>query len=619
MAGSTIQHDGEGEHRMAEISRLGLFSPVNDTANSSNMDSMDTFTSISTQTSPMLDMEQFLKEEILNPIDSSYGSHDSDSTVIQYAQNVCRNTFEIDAQLNQNFTKDFHALSTKKRASTTINKFEALFNRYINAVRESEEATDLDIHTTFEEFKYDVITNYLSRTSTHFHSAIELDNSTNEYENQDDAKERLFIKLRDTPYAILLHSVMPKLIVFSIGSYIRNNIKLLGLRAKISLTILITSIVNMVNNAKNGVKFYANLMKYRTRKLLRRISDLERYFTKEKVRKRKVGTSKVNILSSSVHFLITVLVKRIHGFIMIGINPSSLWNYLVLYGLDHNLEELKVVRSITNNSGNCSCIWNDQFARLIRTLDYVKKILLCVIMSSVELRNNGFGDEEIKKCKAFTRKFLNKFGFEDPIMKEQNLQISTRILFITVNVSDLLDFLESFRKELGSGDYGYNTCETSELDTLSETNEDERVKELSDIIDRITTKIDLVELGINSKESNMEHLGKEIDDLVKCYREMASGKSKRMTFDNIELKKLRMSDILLDEFEEEQLKKHRRSSGLNVSLVSVVKEEEEEEACEDIVVDEQATATEEFKKTLEKLCMKKIPKETTGLDSSVLA
>lgn len=94
---------------------------------------------------------------------------------------------------------------------------------------------------------------------------------------------------------------------------------------------------------------------------------------------------------------------------------------------------------------------------------------------------------------------------------------------------------------------------------------------------------------------------------------------------NKELKKLRISEILLDEMSDgtdDKKKKKRRSSGIDLKLFSVVRSNADERAAESRNVEEteidvqtseiiQLDAPEkeaEFRETLEKLCLKQRPR-----------
>lgn len=561
---------------------------------------------------------------------------------------------------------------------------EDIVDNYIQSLEQSEIELNNEIYLAFEEFKFDVITDHLSlpvdstynRTiSTSAILGNDLSRSTTsrntscttigyfDYYSLNELEENLFIKLSDTPYLLLLHSIRPKLTSFSIFSFIRKNISKLNKKCTLALMSFAVSILNMTDNSSKGLKLYSRMLILRTKKMTTSLLNFESYLLKlvtikgnqfrkyNNITNNHSKQTRLNLISSSLHLLISVFVKRIGKMITYVSNIGSLWKYIAVYGLDGDFDEVKLVRNIVENPSACSCTWLNDPIKLIRTLQYVRKVLLCVIMSSMEVDEIEITDNE--NAILFMKNFWSKFGFDNIKWNIGSLTFATRLLGMSSCLDEFTSFINNLKNEIiddtlpilhesnyfnpnGETPSSFSTLNMSDnaykLDIVNERNEDERIRTLSSIVDRIGYKLDLVEIGMDNSDEGLLSVKNDIDALINCYNEVTSGTSlitnSTNTKNRNELKKLRMSEILLDEFNEssqqtaEKKQKNRRSSGFNVKLFSVVKSEEtnendqgkekEKEKDKDNFNNNkqefisEATSFDnnsEFRKTLEKLCL----------------
>ncbi|GAV30476.1 hypothetical protein PMKS-003990 [Pichia membranifaciens] len=202
----------------------------------------------------------------------------------------------------------------------------------------------------------------------------------------------------------------------------------------------------------------------------------------------------------------------------------------------------------------------------------------------------------------------------------------TPLLGMSTCIEEFTTFVDLIKEEVIAGEVQiFDSKESSEsnedsnedslsdniygLGVVRERNEDERIRELSAVVGKVGYKLDLIELGMDSKEGIFT-LKNDIDELLRCYNEVTSGKASKRnentTTKDKELKKLRMSEILLDDFDvaAEKSRRSRRSSGIDLRLFSVVKTSEDVKAdrCE-LVQSEERSSDTEFRKTLERLCL----------------
>lgn len=587
----------------------------------------------------------------------------TDSTVIHYISHENFNNINYISS-DEKFTSDIDLKEFEykyKYDDTTVdltNSFEIiteknisidnLIDTYMKTIIQSESELNEEIRLSFEEFKFDIITDHLSvPMDSKFGQP---NNNINEMERNvrnNEIKETgdsIHIKLSTTPYLLLIHSIRPKMMSFSLICFIRKNFKKLSIKNILSLLILSISILNMTNNANIGIKLYSNMLINRTEKLMNLLLELEKYFfnanlTRNNFKRRRNLTdnhnnmnniSKLNLISSSIHLLISVIVKRIGKMIGYVSDIGCLWKYIIVYGLNADLEEVKVVKNVIENQSACSCVWFNEPIRLIRTLQYVRKVLLCVIMSSMEMVD--VDDNDKQKAHIFMKQFWSKFGFDNIKWNIGKVTFATRLLGMSTCLDELIVFIDSLKNEIIGEDNKLGSLVNNDftdeydnnkdgnnifgLDIVNERNEDERINDLSQMVEKIAYKLDLIELGIDNGEG-LAILKNDINGLVSRYNEVTSGKSpmpiNRKKNDNMELKKLRMSEILLEEFNditEVDEKNRRRSSGLNIKLFSVVKDNNEEKekdakqlACSEIVTNQNEDVS-EFKKTLERLCSK---------------
>lgn len=567
--------------------------------------------------------------------------YESDNTVIQYTGNkkyLKEADFEINPDRSADNAEDFENSTRILEGTTDSNSNSNLsvsecIELYIGNLIEYEVELKNEVQLLFDEFKFDIIANHL----------LASDNKIGGH-NLADVNQELFnrnnisIQLSKTPYALLVHSIRPKLMSFSINCYLRKHLKSLKRKNTLVLLILSVSILNMFNNASGTLKFYSKMLICRTNKLISLFTTLERYFAscniglaRNNSKRRITGTyvnksSKLNLISSSIHFLISITVKRMEKLLKYGVNIGVLWKYLVVYELDGDFEEIKVVRNIIENPKSCACTWYNEPSRLLRTLKYVKKIFICFVMSSMEF--DDIMDEDNKeKYLLFMKNFWAKFGFEEIRWNNGTLRISTKILGIKTEIEGFTAFIESFTNEILDGesvnmeDFSSSTGNEEnyvrdfKLESLSERNEDDRIRELSRAVEQIAYKLDLIELGIQNEEA-LKNLNNDINKLVSCYNDVTTRKrSSAGSIANMDLKKLRMSEILLEEYEDDHPKKElRRSSGINVKLFSYAtggtdEQEGVEELDRDVLTscnDEEGdyeNSSKEFRRTLEKLCV----------------
>lgn len=532
---------------------------------------------------------------------------ESDDTVIYFGDK--KNNLE-----EENFTK-FMEGNTKRCLS-----IDDILDEYIYTVKQSEFDLINEVHLMFEEFKFDIITDHLSlpmesfitRRTNNSNFDIELNDKKTQYldESINGIGENMVINLSETPYLLLLHSISPKLMSFSILSFLRRNILNINRTNVLSLLILSISILNMTGNSSRGLKLYSRMLIFRTKKLLILLPKLEKYLIKSVKNKSNRQNNiyynsnfqnkktKLNLISSSIHLLISVFVKRIGKLISYVSNIGSLWKYIAVYALDNDFEEIKVIRNIIENPVSCSCTWVNDPLRLISSLQYVRKLLLCIIMSSMEIKENEKTEMiDNEKSIIFMKNFWSKFGFENIKWNINNLTFATRVLGMSTCLEELNIFIENLENEIIDEDIYINVENNVDnecydflsksdknylLDIVNEKNEDERIRNLNSIVSRIGYKLDLIELGVDNND-NIIKLKDDMNDLIKKYNELTSGKcsnTQDSIINDMSLKKMRMSQILFEEFDdnkEEIIKNKRRSSGINIKLFTVVKDKKEEE------------------------------------------
>lgn len=565
-------------------------------------------------------------------------------------ENDCENTTNI--------------LEGNTRANLSIDD---VADGYVYTLKQSQLELKNELHSAFEEFKFDIITDHLSlpfeSTYSRSLSGSYIDptnaNSVRHFDNINDRiEETVSIRISDTPYLVLLHSIRPQLMSFSIISFVRRRLSILKKRTTLSLMTLAISILNMANNSTEGLKVYSKMLIYRTQRLAFTLLQLEQFLSISATTKNLAKKSnsiinnnsdnsskrtRMNLMSSSIHLLISVFVKRIGKMITYVSDIGSLWKYIAVYGLDGDFDETKIVRNIIENPESCSCTWQNESGRLIRALQYVRKLSLCIIMSMMELEDHE--DKDKDKSVIFMRNFWAKFGFENVKWNVGSPTFATRLLGMCTCLDEFIVFVDSFKREIIEKDVHFSTgheqnnpindsneskCSRSAhgLDVVSEKNEDDRIRELNSMVSKIGYKLDLIELGMDTRDS-LFTLRNDIDELVRCYNEVTSGKALKrndslMTRNN-ELKKLRISEILLDEMSDgtdDKKKKKRRSSGIDLKLFSVVRSNADERAAESRNVEETEIDVQtseiiqldvpekeaEFRETLEKLCLKQRPR-----------
>ena len=549
----------------------------------------------------------------------------------------------INFELEQDCDNTTNILDGHTRRNLSI---EDIIDSYVCMLKQSQVELKNDIHRAFEEFKFDIITDHLSPPiETIYYRTVSGPNITSSehngrqaYEAYDREEETVSIRLSETPYLILLHSITPQLMSFSILSFLRRKLTLLDRRTILSLITLAVSILNMANNSSEGLKLYSKMLIHRTQKVTYSLLQLERFLStsvsaKSQAKRYNLAASgnknsskraNLALIASAIHLLISVFVKRIGKMITYISNIGSLWKYIAVYGLDGDFDEIRMVRNIIENPESCSCTWLNEPGRLIRALQYVRKISLCIILSLMEIEESEENDHV--KATIFMKNFWSKFGFESINWNVGSPTLATRLLGMCTCIEEFTTFVDLIKVEVIAGEVqifdsrepsGSNeeSNEDSRSDNIyglgvvRERNEDEKIRELSSVVGKVGYKLDLIELGMDSKEGIFT-LKNDIDELLRCYNEVTSGKASKRnentTTKDKELKKLRMSEILLDDFDvaAEKSRRNRRSSGIDLRLFSVVKTSEEVKAdrCE-IVQSEERSSDTEFRKTLERLCL----------------
>ena len=213
----------------------------------------------------------------------------------------------------------------------------------------SDIANKEEIRRINESFKFDMINDELLKRGDGNYDIKEI---INEYS----------ISISKTPYKVLLHSIKPKIIAFSILSYIRGHIienKLSNgsiRREIIQLIIISILILNAVQNASIGLQIYMNIFVERSRLMVKSIRRLEGIYE-------KYGDSK-RIVKISEQFLVECIMMRVKR-IRRWSNNAVLKTYLSLY----DVKEI-----------------DQETMRLCE----VKRFLLCVLMSlSIDNNNNN--------------------------------------------------------------------------------------------------------------------------------------------------------------------------------------------------------------------------------------
>lgn len=543
---------------------------------------------------------------------------------------------------------------------------------YVNSIKQSKTNLNNELYSLFEEFKFDLITDHLSIPIESIHShhndryknILKFDSNNNGNQNKIQT-----IDLSTTIYSLLLHSIKPELYSFAILCFVKRKFHKLNKKTILSLLILSVYNINMVNNASIGIKLYANTIITRTNKFISLLTLLEKYFFDFNIMKNNKKwnntninnvhsnvnnnsklITKLNLISSSIHLLISILVKKIGKMITFVLDIGCLWKYIVVYGLNNDLEEIKIIRNIIENPTTCSCIWFNEINRLIKTLQYIKKLFLCIIMSCIEIKNNENKAEDENKAKIFMKNFWSKFGYKEIKWNINNLTFPSRLLGLSIILDDSVKFLQiikfeiiddnNFQLDKNEEKFSKDIEKNSRLEIVNERNEDERIREVSKIVDKIGYKLDLIELGIKNKDNNdnkennnseLFEIRNDINLLVNKYNEITSGKlvnslNKDITISPIRvtrcndnnLKKLRMSEILFDDNEtnssnNEFEKLNRRSSGnggLNIKLISIIKDTEIDENVysEDIL--RRNVSDKEFKDQLDSKLSDKYKKST---------
>ena len=599
-------------------------------------------------TSKLHDDENFLKRIRHDNVErvEPEGSFESDNTVIHYqystpkSQHNYRHSLDLEMDL-QEYAIDEDIFNTENLEGSTQThalSIDDLMDSYVANYLQFRNNVYNQLRSTLEEFKFDVFTNHLTMPDTSSRSRYStVDDNNNgddvggiERECLSSYGDDLYFKISDTPYMVLIHSIRPKLISFLILSHLRRRLRTAGAcetakyrRANIKLFILAVSILNMSNNAQLSLTLYFNVLMNRTRQILQTLGRFEKYVLLHMQRRSSASNSaQLNLLTSTLHTLVNLIVKKTRTMMSYGgMNINSLWQFLIIYGLNGDVEEGKIVRNVVG--ANCSCTWGNEPLRLLRALQYVKKVLLCVVMSVMECNDKRdevvVGGNTERDVVVFMKKFWRRFGYDygdyEFCGKWCGLTMATRWLGVSHTLVELNTIVKSLHSEICSMDGGSQTEENGHddvvrLDVVSEHNEDERVKVLSGIVEAISCKIDLVELGLDGG-AGFTSLSEDITKLVKYYDSMTRGSFSAggKSHDSFELKKLRMSEILLDDdetiedFSRNDAKKgDRRSSGMNFKLLNLVKENSAEND-EDIVDDGRKELDSAFKDTLEKLCL----------------
>ncbi|GMM30435.1 hypothetical protein DAMA08_031800 [Martiniozyma asiatica (nom. inval.)] len=470
-----------------------------------------------------------------------------------------------------------------------------LVDKYIQSTLNTYSALDHNLKTTFEAFKFDIIANQL--LANHSSSQSSLSTSISAVGS---SQNNMSINLSDTTYGPLLHSFRPRIVALSLLYYVKINYKLIKKHEKYKKILLAVSLINLECDARAGVRFYAQMIINRTKKMVSIMNNIDRKSINSTLLKFRKPNN-VEFVCSLYHFAINMFSRQVSEMIRYIDDIGWLWKYLVVYGLENSLthglhqEESKVIRCVTGNTNCCSCTWRNEPNRLLRALKYVKKISLCVIMSILEDETHAGDSNEADRIKA--QIFVNQF---DNLTSHQKLppltfptrllcliKIMDRIIFSFSNLYNEFNLLEPTISE--------DIASTVPLDVVPESNEDIRIQELGTLVNDLRQKLDMIELGHESN-NKFSTIGDDINNLLIKYQEMVNPKEeksinwKRRTSRRHSSK--RMSDLFfsdgdLDSIQNEK-ESRRRSSGLNFSLITVVP-------------DEESNSRDQLKKTLEKL------------------
>lgn len=555
-----------------------------------------------TESSPMGSIQTLYTNRKFSPADLETmeeqlfdESTESENTVIHYEENKFRYNDGVDLDLTSPISQRQASNDSIKYSKTLLNN---ILDEYTKGLKDYRDQVRQEVQSLFEECQFDIISNYMS-SSTKIESQRHFDEVVD---------SKILLQLSRTPYPLLLHSLRPQLTAASLLCFLRKHFTQITHKNLIKLIILSTTILNMSNNSLLGMKFYAQMMINRTKRIISQLLRLEEYFSgcsyninyqlnRRSIKQNK--NSKLNLVNSSMHFLISMIVNRIGRIVSFGLNTSTLQKYITIYGLDDETEEIKVVRNIAKNTSSCACTWYNEPTRILRTLKYTRKVLICTLMSSMEIENDIRTEPGLEDAGLFLRRFWNRLGIEEPIRNGPDVMLSTRILGIANELKDISIFFTKMDTEivdeklLDSFDF---TIE-EDLEVVNEGNEDDRVHEMSQMIERLAMKLDLIELG--KTNLTIGDLKDDVYDFLSYYNDVTSGKnSNNERKDNSNLRRLRMSEILFDDENNKSNKQKRRSSGMNFPIVSVVKHEESLVA----EADKSNTENEEFQRVLEKLC-----------------
>jgi hypothetical protein len=320
-------------------------------------------------TSKLHDDENFLKRirydnaERVEP----EGSFESDSTVIHYqystpkSQQNHRHSLDLEMDL-QEYAIDEDIFNTENLEGSTQThalSIDDVMDSYVANYLQFKDNVYNQLRLTLEEFKFDVFTNHLTMPDASSHSRYSTvdDNNNNngdgvggiENECLSSYGDDLYLKISDTPYMVLIHSIRPKLISFLILSHLRRRLRIAGAcegakykRANIKLLILAVSILNMSNNAQLSLTLYFNVLMNRTKQILQTLGKFEKYVLFHMQRRSSTSNSnsaQLNLLTSTLHTLVTLIVKKTRTMLSYGgMNINSLWQFLIIYGLNGDIE-----------------------------------------------------------------------------------------------------------------------------------------------------------------------------------------------------------------------------------------------------------------------------------------
>ncbi|TID31404.1 hypothetical protein CANINC_000033 [Pichia inconspicua] len=533
-------------------------------------------------------------------------SNESENTVIHYEETMLSKN-----GLNLNpvpILQEQNSVEPKK-CSDSISKLIGYIGhltcKYTKNSKKCKEQMFQELRSYSEEYQFEIVSNCMNLSGKKEKKFSVPPHSSEDHE--------VSLNLLKTPYSLLLHSLRPQLIAFSLLCFIRRYFKQINLKNLVELTILSITFLNMSNNSLIGIKIYAQMMVHRTKRIINELLRLEDYFGKfsgainrtpyKRVFHRCLN-SKFNLVNSSMHFLISMLVNRIERIASFGLNKCTLKEYFIIYGIDDDLEETKVVKNIVKNTSSCACIWYNEPNRILRTLKFTRMVLICILMSSIEIESNYRTTSETENAEVFLINFWNKLG-TDINANAPHVMISTKILGTAIELKSINSLIVKISEEiiddklLDSFNSENESSLNMDLDVVNESNEDDTVYELSQIIQTISTKLDLIELG--KTDFDLTDLKDDVFEFFSYYKETTFGKTNsNEKKDSSNLRRLRMSEILFDDENKKVLKEKRRSSGMNFPIVSVVKNEDsfaiEEDKCN--------TENEEFQRVLEKLCSK---------------